>query len=89
MNKLFLIIFLIGLFSCNDGSDITITKTEYEKLKGVIPPKTFTVNGQSLTIYTGSDKHDYYQVYPYHSNDIYLHYPECNLCLERNKKDSL
>lgn len=88
MKKLIFILTTILLFvACNDS--VTISKDEYNKLKGVKQPRSFTVNNETYLIYTGSDEHDYYPMSigtgGYSSSVRYFHYADCVKC----KKDTI
>lgn len=82
--------------SCNDN--VTISKTEYEKLKGDTLrseyPKPFKLQDEGLGydnhsgIVLGSDKHEYLVIW-YNSNACNVeHYIDCKLCKERPLKSA-
>jgi hypothetical protein len=92
MKKLTTILLLFTLFSCGDDT-VTISKSEYNELKGIKPKPKRTItfpensnanNGFTWKIIKASDGHDYLENDGYHSY-IIMHYVECNKC----KKDSL
>jgi hypothetical protein len=94
-----LLIFPILLFlvvSCETSTEqVTISKEEYEKLKGDTLqseyPKPFRLYTEGLSSYSngdgivlGSDKHEYL-VWNYGSHACnVLHYIDCKLCKERS-----
>ena len=74
------------LFGC-DNDSITISKEEYNQLKGIKSPtypKTVIIDGQKWSITLGSDEHEYCDN---NGGDIYVcfHYPDCVKC----KKDTI
>lgn len=77
MFKTLTVVLLLLLSACSNDS-ITISKDKYNQLTGVIP-KSFTVDGKTYLIYTGSDGHDYYKIHTYY-HDNYLHHSGCPLC---------
>lgn len=87
------LILLFSLASCekaSDGNQVTISKDEYQKLKGDTSeyPKPFKLHTEDLSggddgIVLGSDKHEYL-VWNYGSNSCNVeHYIDCKLCKER------
>lgn len=92
MKNLTTILLLFLLFSC--GADtVTISKSEYNQLKGikskrkrtVIFPEGSNANNQfNWKIIKASDGHDYLENDGFHGY-IIMHYVECNKC----KKDTL
>lgn len=81
---IYILVSLIFL-SCNDT--VTLSKEEYEQLKGntVKPeyPKILVIDGYKNNIYLGSDNHDYIKYgNSYGSN--FEHYPDCKNCKKRN-----
>lgn len=86
----YIIILSLLLFSCNDN--VTISKEEYNKLKGVVKPeypKELIIgnSGYSKTkflIELGSDGHEYANNEEYHGY-VCFHYVDCKKC----KKDTL
>lgn len=93
MKKFFYWLIVLFFISCSDSSEgnITISKKEYNLLKGdsiaLQYPKTFYVKGRSYKIELGSDRHEYYFIldefkpYPFH-------YPECVLCKNQLKNET-
>jgi hypothetical protein len=84
-----LIALMLFITSCS--SDVTISKEEYRKLKGISEyPKPFHTNDKDLEywewrIILGEDSHEYL------TNDrgkrfAFIHYPECKKCI---KSDSI
>jgi len=92
MKKLTAILLLFTLFSCGDDT-VTISKSEYNQLKG-IKPKTKRIvtfpsesranNFGDWEIIKASDGHNYLENNG-GSSYIIMHYVECNKC----KKDTL
>jgi hypothetical protein len=91
MKKLTTILLLFTLLSCGDDT-VTLSKDEYNRLKGIKPKtkKTITfpegsrANNCDWEIIEASDGHDYLENNSYHGY-IIMHYVECNKC----KKDTL
>jgi hypothetical protein len=77
---------LFTLISCNDS--VTISKSEYNKLKSITPPKgiTFQNDSQADTwswkVIKCSDGHDYLENQSRNSFVI-MHYVECNKCKKK------
>ena len=93
MKKLITILSVLFLFSCNDN--ITISKEEYNKLKGdAVKPEypkpfkfkepSFKANWVRWAIIEGEDNHEYL-VNSGGKSFAFIHYPECKKC----KKDTL
>lgn len=92
--KNILILFLIGLFLVSCQDNVTISKEEYQKLKGDTLkseyPKPFKLYTEGLSysdntegIVLGSDNHEYL-VYNYGYNSCNVeHYIDCKLCKGR------
>lgn len=99
MKKILLtLILLFTLVACETTTDqVTISKDEYQKLKGDTLqseyPKPFKLYTEGLSSYSnddgivlGSDKHEYL-VWNYSSHSCNVeHYIDCKLCKERSKK---
>ena len=99
MKKILLtLILLFTLVACETTTDqVTISKEEYQKLKGDTLqseyPKPFKLYTEGLEygrnrdgIVLGSDKHEYL-VTDYGANSCNVeHYIDCKLCKERSKK---
>jgi hypothetical protein len=92
MKKLTTILLLFTLFSCGDDT-VTISKSEYNQLKGIKPKTKRTITfpegsnanySYEWKIIKASDGHDYLENDGYHGY-IIMHYVECNKC----KKDTL
>ena len=95
MKKILFIIPILFLACSNDNKDnqITISKSEYQKLIGdtIKPkyPKTININHnnsnyrKSFEFYLGSDGHEYTSDY----RGYWFHYGGCELC--KQKYDSL
>ena len=91
MKKLTTILLLFTLLSCGDDT-VTLSKDEYNRLKGIKPKTKRTItflegsqaNDCDWEITESSDGHDYLE-----NNDgpgyIIMHYVECSKC----KKDTL
>ncbi len=91
------ILLLVAVVACETETDkVTISKTEYEKLKGDTLkseyPKPFKLYTEGLSylnnngIVLGSDNHEYLVVY-YSSNGCNVeHYIDCKLCKERSNQ---
>jgi hypothetical protein len=88
------LILLFTLVACETATDkVTISKDEYEKLKGDTlgseypkPFKLYTdqINPGDDGIVLGSDKHEYL-VWNYGGNSCNVeHYIDCKLCKERS-----
>lgn len=77
MKQLIILLLITTFISCGNGN-VSISKEEYNKLKGIPPKRQFKVDGKTYTIFSGSDGHEYYEVWFY--NTGYLHYPGCLLC---------
>ena len=92
--KKILLIFSIFLLSCGNDK-VTISKGEYQKLKGSKYPKIITVlsddsyNAKQFEVWLGSDGHEYQSHKESHVDYQWIHYIDCELCFKRNKKDSL
>ena len=93
-------IIVLTLLSCekaSDGNQVTISKDEYQKLKGDTSeyPKPFKLHTEGLSSYSnsdgivlGSDKHEYLVWnYGYSSCNV-QHYIDCKLCKERPLKSA-
>ena len=91
--KNILIILTLFLFSCNDN--VTISKEEYNKLKGNTAkpeyPKpfkfkepSFSANWIKFAIIEGEDSHEYL-VNSGGNSFAFIHYPDCKKC----KRDTL
>lgn len=91
MKKILTLLILLLLVSCNDN--VTISKDEYEKLKGDTLhseyPKPFKLHIEGLSwennagIVLGSDKHEYL-VWKFGSHGCNVeHYIDCKLCKGR------
>lgn len=83
MKKVLLVaLTLFLLVSCSDN--VELTREEYNKLKGLPAPRSFTVDGRIYDVNTGSDGHEYYYVYiatsGYVGSNRDFHYPGCELC---------
>lgn len=90
-------ILLFLVVSCETSTEkVTISKEEYQKLKGDTLhseyPKPFRLYTEGLSSYNGdgivlgSDKHEYL-VWNYGLNSCNVeHYIDCKLCEERSKK---
>lgn len=88
---------LFTLVACETADQVTISKEEYQKLKGDTLgseyPKPFKLYTEGLEyginsdgIVLGSDKHEYL-VTDYGTNSCNVeHYIDCKLCKERSKK---
>ena len=84
MKRLILLALLIT--SCSTD-DVTITKEEYNRLKGIKPPvirnvtfpKDASASMLDWKIITGSDGHDYLENNG-NSGFIMMHYVECKKC---------
>lgn len=99
MKKILLtLILLFTLVACETTTDqVTISKDEYQKLKGDTLgseyPKPFKLYTEGLSSYSnddgivlGSDKHEYL-VWNHSSHSCNVeHYIDCKLCKERSKK---
>ena len=99
MKKILLtLILLFTLVACETTTDqVTISKDEYQKLKGDTLqseyPKPFKLYTEGLSSYSnddgivlGSDKHEYL-VWNYSSHSCNVeHYIDCKLCKERSEK---
>jgi hypothetical protein len=94
---LLLVGFSLLVSSCRDN--VTITKEEYEKLKGDTLrseyPKPFKLHTEDLNMHNsdgivlGSDNHEYL-VYNYGYNSCNVeHYIDCKLCRSRESVTSL
>jgi len=89
MKKLMLLCVLF-LFSCNDGDNVTITNSEYKKLRGdtLVPeyPKTVYVpsdagdNTPYFEVWLGSDGHEYQLNVESHVRNQWDHYGGCKKC---------
>ena len=92
MRKISLTLVSVLLFSCGNN-EVTISKEEYNKLKGVKHseyPKSLKLNGEDYSIILGSDGHEYYNQIVgksgYATGDIWLHYIGCKKCVNSAKK---
>ena len=94
MKKILLTLILLFLVvSCTTSTEqVTISKEEYQKLKGDTSeyPKPFKLHTEGLSSYSsdgivlGSDKHEYL-VWNYGSHSCNVeHYIDCKLCKERS-----
>ena len=91
MKKLTTILLLFTLLSCGDDT-VTLSKDEYNRLKGIKPKTKRTItfpdgsqaNDCDWEITESSDGHDYLENNA-GNGYIIMHYVECNKC----KKDSL
>jgi hypothetical protein len=93
MKYILIPILALSLVGCSD--DVTITKKEYLELTNQIKkpeyPKVITINHEDYYIYMGSDNHEYLtSAYSNQKNSFsFIHYPDCKLCLNRMKKDTI
>jgi hypothetical protein len=89
MRKILTVLLLFTLFSCGDDT-VTISKSEYNQLKGIKQktkrtltfPQGSNANGGfdlAWEIIEASDGHDYLENNSYHGY-IIMHYVECNKC---------
>lgn len=84
--KLFIALLLMIILSCSNNDNVTITKKEYNQLKGISTeyPKHITIDDFTWEITKGSDGHEYCD-----NNQgngyICFHYPGCIKC----KKDTI
>lgn len=84
MKRLILLVLLIT--SCSTD-EVTISKEEYDRLRGVKPdvirtitfPKETDASRYKWKIITGSDGHDYLENNDYEAY-IMMHYIECKKC---------
>jgi hypothetical protein len=95
----YILIPILALFLVGCSDDVTITKKEYLELTNQIKkpeyPKVITINHEDYYIYMGSDNHEYLtsvnlESYNNQKNSFsFIHYPDCKLCLNRMKKDTI
>jgi hypothetical protein len=89
MRKLLYVLLVLLFVSCSD--DVTLSKAEYNKLKGVSSeyPKSFKFNDDRISKYAnwiivlGQDSHEYLTNNVYLDNTVLIHYPDCKKCLSK------
>lgn len=92
MKKLLTILFVVGLFACNDKDTVTITKDQLKALTKDSTDWELKFGDESYPIAKGSDGHDYYFIYiatgAYTGGNRPFHLPSCRLCKKYDKVPS-
>lgn len=95
MRKLVFLFSSFLVFSCGNSETLTISKEEYNKLKGVKQseyPKYFKLNDSGLSITNsdgivlGSDGHEYLVISWGRNTMDVEHYVDCKFCAKRDKQ---
>jgi len=89
-NSLFYLLLVLLFVSCGDD-EVTLSKEEYNKLKGVSSeyPKSFKFNDEGTNFYgwkivLGGDSHEYLRSNYSSDGLVIIHYPDCKKCLSRD-----
>jgi hypothetical protein len=78
MKQFISLVIITTLFGCSSDT-ITVSKKEYQELKGLIP-KTYIIGSKTCYILTGEDGHEFisnYEIIDYHADLFVIHSPNC------------
>ena len=91
MKKLVLIVIPFLIFSCGNSDSILISREEYNKVKGIEEPKTFTVPDVTTGVFQTIviDSCEYLFLVDgggYNGGQTITHKGNCKFCEKRNEK---